>query len=128
MKKRTDFTIDLTEKYPSLKLEVCICDTEPSYDRLVDLFNWLGEFKPFDASETDATFFGFVDKNKPSNPIGLILLKKGFNLSTAVHELFHAARWYFKSVGKRINEDRDETFAHLLSDLVEEFEANHVKG
>lgn len=121
MKRKTDFTIDLTEKYPTLKVEVSICKTRESYDRLRELFYYMGGNHSVPTFETEATFFGF----DPPSPLGLILLQKGFTTATFIHELFHTARWYFKLVGKRINEDRDETFAHLLSDLVDGFEREY---
>lgn len=128
MKKKTDFTIDLSEKYPLLKIEISICKTEKGYERMIELFSAIGEIKYTNPSGTEATFFALNDTNVPAGACGLIFLNKGFDNSTIFHELFHAARWYFKLIGKRINENRDETFAHLLSDLVDKFENEYYGG
>ena len=60
-------------------------------------------------------------KKELPDPIGLIVCQYDSEPGTFVHELFHAARHYFRLIDKRINEKKDETFAELLSALVDEF-------
>lgn len=125
-KKTGSFILDLTVKgHPNLKVEICITKTEKDFKRMVELFYSLAGKNPKSLSKTDATFFGYLDNfGGFPDPIGLVILKIGFDTSTYVHELFHVARRYFKMARIRINKEKDEVFAHLLSDLVDEFEKN----
>lgn len=121
--KSGDLNISLVDDYPGLVVTVYICSSEK---KLLFMCNFIAAISipPFKRSfeNSEAVFMGCVGtKNKLPDPIGLIVCQYNSEPGTYVHELFHAARWYFRLLGKRINEKKDETFAELLSALVDEF-------
>lgn len=108
-----DFILDMTDSYDRLTIAVLVCSNKKDYQeqtkKILDTLDIKENFV-----KSNAVHVAFREKD----PISLIVLTDGYPISVLVHELFHAARHYFKLHRRRINENGDETFAHLLSDLV----------
>ncbi len=116
------FLINMNDQYNHLNIEVFICEDENSFHNMVDLFHSMMNPPRKRNDLTEAIFLEFTDSWKPiPNPIGLIILQKGYTLGVLCHEMFHATRYYFKLIDKRINNKKDETFAYILGDLIDKF-------
>ena len=117
------FTLDLSKQYEHLKIAVCICPDEMAFYSQLSRITKIA--KPRGKNNRRVGGFHVAFKSSSSgqirNPTSLIILKKGYTIPVVVHELFHAARHYFKVTGHGINEDHDETFAHLLGNMVKAF-------
>jgi len=127
--KQVSFTLDMTNVYPDLFLECAIPEGIVAYHYFGDLYAviWGGEVEGY----TQGTVGVFIAnkhleyRQTIPDPIGLVVMPKGFLIATMAHEMFHAARFYFRLMVWRINTERDEKFAHLLSDLMESFRINY---
>lgn len=115
------FRLDHSKKYPDCILEVAICKNQNDLKFICELITSIGNY-PETFENTDAVFISFVHPyGGISTPFGLVVLQIDSPPGTHVHEFFHAARYYFKKVGKKINEEKDEPFADLLGDLINGF-------
>lgn len=121
--KSADLILSLVDDYPGLVVNIYICGSEKSLLSMCNFFASISNpplKKTFE--KTEAVFMGCeVIKEEWPDPMGFIVCQYDSEPGTFVHELFHAARYYFRLIGKRINEKKDETFAELLSALVDEF-------
>lgn len=121
--KSADLILSLVDDYPDFVVNIYICNSEKSLLFMCDFFASISDPPlKYSFENTEAIFMGYVGtKKKLPNPIGFIICQYNSAPGTFVHELFHAARYYFRLIGKRINEKKDETFAELLGALVDEF-------
>lgn len=127
MKNYKGFTLDISTIYPNCLIEVYFCDSEFTLPDLCEVITGMSDnkrFKTKDFKNTEAAFFAFenLESDDPPNPIGLIIFREPeTDPGTYTHELFHAAQYYFKLIGKRISNRKGETFAELLGNLVNTF-------
>ena len=117
------FTLDLSKQYQFLKIAITICPDEFEFTRLTTKISKVFKTRRKSHGSPGALHVGLTTNspNTINDPVSLIVLKKNYPIQVVVHELFHAARHYFRLTGHRINEDYDEVFAHLLENMVEGF-------